>query len=62
MEKFPLRSVRQMIWKDIKLCDHLGAFEGKTEKTRKEKVNYSAYILWYIPLDSSNSVTRARVS
>jgi len=38
IDKVPLRSVRQMIWRDIKLSDHLAGLEEKTEKTRREKV------------------------
>jgi len=38
IDKIPLKTVRQLIWKDIKLCDHLADLEGKTEKIRREKV------------------------
>jgi len=36
IDKVPLQSVRQMIWKELKLCDHVK--EDQTEKSRKEKV------------------------
>jgi len=36
IDEIPLKSVRQMIWKDFKLSDHLK--EDMTEKTRREKV------------------------
>jgi len=36
IDKIPLKTVRQMIWKDFKLSDHLE--QDVTEKTRREKV------------------------